>query len=248
MWTKEEIGQVIKESRLAAGLTQTQVAKALNRPQQTIASWESGKSQPDANTLFVLFKVLGRSVDEAFGFSSSMFEVSFQEKDAIKKYRLLDEYGKEAVDGVLEVEYRRCTEPAEPVQKPETPTVVLHQPYSEVAAAEGAGAFLLDDSYEKITVELNQYTQQADVILKVVGRSMEPAIQDGDRILVRVQPSIRMKEIGVFILDGQGYLKQRAADRLISLNPKVDDVYVKDLQSAECYGKFIEVLNPEWVK
>ena len=71
MWTKEEIGQVIKESRLSAGLTQKQVAEALGRPQQTIASWETGKSQPDANTLFVLFQVLGRSVDEAFGFSKN---------------------------------------------------------------------------------------------------------------------------------------------------------------------------------
>lgn len=69
MWSKQEIGQVIKESRLSAGLTQKQVAEALARPQQTIASWESGKSQPDANTLFVLFQILGRSVDEAFGFS-----------------------------------------------------------------------------------------------------------------------------------------------------------------------------------
>lgn len=70
MWTKEEIGRVIKESRLDAGLTQKQVADALNRPQNTISAWEVGRAQPDANTLFMLFQVLGRSVDEAFGFSS----------------------------------------------------------------------------------------------------------------------------------------------------------------------------------
>ena len=71
MWTKEEIGQIIKASRLSAGLTQKQVAEFLNRPQQTIASWETGKSQPDANTLFVLFQILGRSIDDAFGFSDN---------------------------------------------------------------------------------------------------------------------------------------------------------------------------------
>ncbi len=70
MWTKEEIGRVIKESRIDAGLTQKQVADALNRPQNTISAWEVGRAQPDANTLFMLFQVLGRSVDEAFGFSS----------------------------------------------------------------------------------------------------------------------------------------------------------------------------------
>lgn len=69
MWTKAEIGKVIKESRIAAGLTQKQVADALNRPQNTISAWEVGRAQPDANTLFLLFEVLGRSVDEAFGFT-----------------------------------------------------------------------------------------------------------------------------------------------------------------------------------
>lgn len=99
MWTKEEIGQVIKESRLSAGLTQVQVSELLGRPQQTIASWESGKSQPDANTLFVLFQILGRSVDEAFGFPSSKKEAplysSEAEEQLISLHRKLNPEGQE---------------------------------------------------------------------------------------------------------------------------------------------------------
>ena len=101
MWTKQEIGQVIKESRLSAGLTQKQVAEALERPQQTIASWESGKSQPDANTLFILFQVLGRSVDEAFGFSlkeknsPGVAETAPGEEKLINLYRELNEEGRD---------------------------------------------------------------------------------------------------------------------------------------------------------
>lgn len=37
-------------------------------------------------------------------------ELSVEEHTHIKKYRLLDLYGKEAVDGVLDVESRRCEE------------------------------------------------------------------------------------------------------------------------------------------
>lgn len=181
--------------------------------------------------------------------------------ELVKKYRLLDPYGKEAVDCVLDVESRRCQaerdkqaailreqrvemDAAEEI----APPITLHQPYAQVAAAEGAGAFLLDDGFDEVLVEMNKYTKQADVILKVVGRSMEPVITDGDRVLVRQQPSVRIGEIGVFIVDGQGYLKEYQADRLVSLNPDIDDVLVGDLQSAECYGKFIKVLNPDWVK
>lgn len=181
--------------------------------------------------------------------------------ELVKKYRLLDPYGKEAVDGVLDVESRRCQEERdkqaailrEQREQSEAaeeiaPPITLHQPYAQVAAAEGAGAFLLDDGYEEISVEMNKYTKQADVILKVVGRSMEPVITDGDRVLVRQQPSVRIGEIGVFIVDGQGYLKEYQEDRLVSLNPDIDDVLVGDLQNAECYGKFIKVLDPDWVK
>lgn len=108
MWTKEEIGQIIKKSRISAGLTQKQVATSISRPQQTIASWESGKSQPDANTLFELFQVLGCSVDEAFGFTKQPFEITKYEIESIKKFRTLDWHGQEAVGSILDIEYRRC--------------------------------------------------------------------------------------------------------------------------------------------
>lgn len=189
------------------------------------------------------------------------FIVNGDEMGQVQKYRLLDPYGKEAVDSVLDVEFRRCEadrqdksaalrEIREQMEMSDeiVPPVKLHQPYAQVAAAEGAGAFLLDDGYEEIAVEMNEYTKKADVILKVVGRSMEPIIADGDRVLVRQQPSVNIGEIGVFILDGQGYLKERAVDRLLSLNPDIEDVYIGDLQQAECYGKFIKVLDPDWVK
>lgn len=66
--TKEEIAKILKQLRIKAGLTQMQAAAKINRKQQTLASWETGQSQPDANTLFVLCAMYGVSVDEAFGF------------------------------------------------------------------------------------------------------------------------------------------------------------------------------------
>ncbi len=95
--TKEEIGRIIKESRISAELTQSQVAKKLGRPQQTIASWENGKSQPDANTLFELFQVLGRSVDEAFGFTKSAPPLSGEALKVARDYDRLMSWQKEIV-------------------------------------------------------------------------------------------------------------------------------------------------------
>lgn len=180
--------------------------------------------------------------------------------ELVKKYRLLDHEWQEAVDSVLDIGYRQCKERQKQaailrdkreqveISEETAPVVILHQPYAQVAAAEGAGAFLLDDGYDEVSVEMNEFTKRADVILKVVGRSMEPVIADGDRVLIRMQPSVKIGEIGVFIIDGQGYLKEYQADKLVSLNPAIEDIYIGDLQCAECYGKFIEVLKPDWVK
>lgn len=109
--TKKEIAAILKKCRLDAGFTQKEAAGRLGRPQQTLASWETGQSQPDANTLFALCDLYGISVNEAFGYPSAqpptgtVFSVSEDEIDIIKKYRALDERGKSAVMAVLDHEY-----------------------------------------------------------------------------------------------------------------------------------------------
>lgn len=109
--TKKEIADILKKCRLDAGFTQKEAAGRLGRPQQTLASWETGQSQPDANTLFALCDLYGISVNEAFGYPSAQpktgtgFSVSEDEIEIIKKYRALDERGKSAVLVVLEHEY-----------------------------------------------------------------------------------------------------------------------------------------------
>lgn len=45
---------------------------------------------------------------------SSDNQITSDELSHIKKYRTLDEYGKEAVDNVLDVEHRRCTAESKP--------------------------------------------------------------------------------------------------------------------------------------
>lgn len=100
--TREDIARTIKESRLATGLTQNQVAKELDRPQQTIANWESGKSQPDASTLFDLFRILNRSVDEAFGLTKETPPLSSEALMIARRFERLKPWGRKMVWAELE--------------------------------------------------------------------------------------------------------------------------------------------------
>lgn len=119
--TKEEIGSILKQLRIASGKTQKEVAEMLGRKQQIVGHWETGYSQPDANTLFMLCDIYGTTVDDAFGFKKS--RLSPIEKSIIEKYNSLDAHGKDMVDTVLEKEYARCTSDQpnkiKPLVKPE---------------------------------------------------------------------------------------------------------------------------------
>ncbi len=64
---KTEItGKRIREARLAAGLSQEQVAERLDVSFQAVSSWETGKFVPDSDHLPALAKMLGVSLDSLF--------------------------------------------------------------------------------------------------------------------------------------------------------------------------------------
>lgn len=60
----EEDAVRIKELRLAAGLTQAQLAKKMNVDQTAVSRWESGNTEPMRKTHKKLAKVLGVTLDE----------------------------------------------------------------------------------------------------------------------------------------------------------------------------------------
>lgn len=129
--TKEEIGSVLKGLRIDSGKTQKEVAEILGRTQQIIGHWETGYSQPDANTLFKLCEIYGTTVDEAFGFKKENLLVTKKDIDILKKYHNLDPHGREMVDFTLEKEYERSTALAE-----QTNDNIMELPsYLEVNAA-----------------------------------------------------------------------------------------------------------------
>lgn len=240
--TKEEIGRVIKESRVAAGLTQLQVAESLNRPQNTVSAWEMGRAQPDANTLFELFRVLGRSVDEAFGFTKQPFEITSPEKEHIKKYRALDVYGQNTVSAVLDYEYQRCVEQANSTEEIRDKRVI---PLYRVPAAAGYASPIYGSDFDYYTLEPED-PQGAVFAIRVQGDSMEPDFPDGSIAFCNKDP-LQDGDIGVFCLDGDSFIKQYHYDHttgtayLFSLNRDRADADKRISrtggQSLTCFGR-----------
>ena len=101
--TKDEIGQIIRDARRAAGLTQTEVAEALGRPQNTVSAWEMGRAQPDISTLVELFRMMGRSMDEAFALTEqeTKAKLSAESLKIARDFATLDGWGQKMVRVVI---------------------------------------------------------------------------------------------------------------------------------------------------
>lgn len=110
-------GTRLRDKRKELGITQPQLAKILGVSQSAIGSWETDTNSPRATLLYDLFDIL--HCDANYLFQDETREL-YKDKatpgefeNIIKKYRVLDDHGKEMVDFTLEKEYERSKALAE---------------------------------------------------------------------------------------------------------------------------------------
>lgn len=209
------------------------------------------------------------------------FEASQSEKELIKKYRLIDDYAKKAIESVLNIEYERyerakaakekklaeenakkqaAIAKKEEIQKAafqaaamrklpdnvvmlddydEEPEDTITLPLYDTGASAGTGVFLDSPDYEMIALPDDYTTRRANFAVWVTGDSMEPRFSNGDLVLVRTQPAIDIGDIGIFILNGEGYIKKLGKNKLISLNPAYSDIKIGEDDSIYVKGKVL---------
>ena len=156
-----------------------------------------------------------------------------KENELIKKYRTLDEYGREAVVSVADVELKRCED-----QKQAT---FIFRKFSENKVSAGSGFDLNDpDQWRSIEVVDTQEARMADFAVEVEGASMEPDYHDGDIVYIVLASEVPLGQVGLFIQNGKGYIKEAGEGCIISRNPDYDDIFPDD-GNIECKGKVIGV-------
>ena len=234
----------LKEARNNAGLTQEQLAKKLGLAKSTITGYEKGTSEPNMITVKNLMDILKVDAnylwqDEMTGSTSLI--VSSDEWNHIKKLRTLDMYGKKAVNSVLNIEYERCNYESEIADEP---MAYIPRVYYSQGASAGYGEYLIDGmDASEIMLPDTPANRKSDYVINVDGDSMEPTFSDGDKLLVQHSESVSVGEIGIFIIDGQSYVKEFGNDRLISHNPKYPDIIPSEYSDFRCVGKVIGVMK-----
>lgn len=97
----KSIGLRIKEARLARNMKQEELAERIGaKSPSAVSTWESGRAKPDCVTFLKICEVLETSADQLLGIKSSAECPSLTEWGLIKKYRIVDDFGKKAVNSV----------------------------------------------------------------------------------------------------------------------------------------------------
>lgn len=92
--------------------------------------------------------------------------------------------------------------------------------YRKIACA-GTGFYF--DDIPTDTIEA-PYMEGADFVIGVNGDSMEPDYHNGENLYIKKTNHINYKEVGIFTINNECYLKEYGRDGLISKNPNYKNI------------------------
>lgn len=236
--------EVIDKLKKSKGLTNEELAKLSGVPKATIDKITAGATKdPKLETVKAIAKALGCTINDFIDDKEIVGDhFSIPEKNLIKKYRGLDDHGKEMVDIVLDKEAERVK--SEATAEQEKPTTKIIPLYLSPAAA-GYTSPILGEDYEDYEVPASS---EADYAVRIDGDSMEPYIKDKSVVLVKKTVDLKAGDVGIFSVDNDMYCKQYCQDHignvyLFSLNRKRKDaditVWHNSGQTLWCFGKVL---------
>lgn len=207
---------IFKQLLQKSNVTAYQMSKDTGISESLISNWKSGRQLPKYDSLNTLADYFGVSGDFLLG-RTERPEIN---AETVKK---------------------SLTEP-EPLIKLTAKTIII--PFYRTPASAGTGSLLFDETpIEYTNVPKTDITSKADFMLEVNGDSMQPKFFDGDRVFVKNSESIYEGEIGVFILNGESYIKKMGRNELISLNPAYNPIKLTEYDDIRCAGKVLGTLD-----
>lgn len=230
-------GERLRMYRIAAGMSQSELARRLGLERSRVSHWERGTSRIDIEMLSPISEVLGVSVNDLLGFYTD-YSLNPSEEKILKNYRTLDKPGKRILMDFSEflIEYEAQSEKTADEENGEVTSV----PVYDLPASAGTGSFLDGDSYELVDFPADAVPRGTNFAVRVSGDSMEPEFKDGSIAFVKQAKEIIPGEVGVFILNGEGFLKSRGFGyRLRSLNEKYKDIIIGPYDDCRIVGKVI---------
>lgn len=220
--------EIINKLKKEKGLTNETLADLSGVPKSTVAKIASGITKnPSLDALQAIAKVLGCSLDD-FGDNKRDNAFTPEELSLVRKYRRLDDDGQYLIDTVINIELDRCERPA-PMGK------IL---YYDLPASAGTGNYLESEYPTYMEIPQEEIPHGADFAVRIAGDSMEPDFFDGDVVFVK-RGEVRRGDVGIFVINDEGYIKELGDGVLISHNKKYADIEISENDSQYILGKVV---------
>ena len=251
----------IKRLKSERKITNDKLSELTGIPLGTLSKILAGISDsPKLSNIIAIADALECSLDylvKGTPENNNNYALNRYEMELVETYRALDSYGKEMVSMVVTKEKERCLVKGSVISEENGDkkakilpalngskdmgrrSVLLYN----LPVSAGPGVYLDDNDTEEINIPDNEKTAMADFALRISGNSMEPKYHDGDIVLVESVNSVRVGELGIFILDGNGYFKKFGGDCLVSLNPEFEDIMLKNYAESVCCGRVVGKLK-----
>ena len=153
--------------------------------------WETGDSIPNAYQFMAVCAALDLEDKLRYFMPGYTSELNEEGERKVAEYR---------ADLISSGKYR-------PTPKLASIITYKKMPVSDLRVSAGTGAFLDEGSFEEIDFPADKVPTGADFGVRISGDSMEPAYHDGQIVWVHKCDTVPVGDVGVFIYDGEGYIK-----------------------------------------
>lgn len=235
------IGSKLSKLMDMNGTNANELARKIDVSPQTIYSIiKRDSKKADIEVLLKLADTLGVTAeyfvdDINTGNESGLEQYSKEELNHLKKYHDLDPVGQSHVDTVLQWETDRVKQIEQVASTPAATRMINY--YYKLASA-GTGQIVFDmPPTKRIEIPAIPEYRKADYAIGVNGKSMEPVYHDGDTLLVEMTDHVDVGEIGIFLVNGESFVKKLGDTELISLNLESKNIPLNE--DARCLGRVI---------
>lgn len=232
---KEIFANNLKKYMAKYGIDRNKLCADLNFKYMTVSDWINAKTYPRIDKIEILasyFNIKKSDLVEEKSFHSSP---------------LLDQITKKAAKLYPPRQKKVLTFTQDQLDEQEGRVKEILSYYDFTcygAVSAGTGEWLGEEQKEKVSLPSSIVPHHPfDFVLRVNGDSMEPLFKNHEYVFVKKVDEVRSGQIGVFIVDGEAYLKKVYIEkdhlRLVSLNKAYDDLIFDNLNDIKVVGTVV---------
>lgn len=231
------VGSKIKSLREKHKMTQEDLAKVLDTTRQSISRYEQGQRKAGQDELFELSDYFNVSIDYFFPTTIDKTDIQdiYDQLHPPRQHKVLNyaENQLEEQNGIVKLSG---------YIKENIPEYTTSGLYGALSA--GTGQQIFDNPIEEVEIPTSIIPDEPyDIMLKIVGDSMQPAFEDGEYVFIKLTKEIRSGQFAAIIVDGEAFLKKVYVEenqmRLVSLNKKYEDIIVNEHSNVEVVGTVV---------